>query len=175
VPSRALRRLLAVLVAGAVPLATTACEGDAGSTTTEPVPLVIGADAYVTVISRFLPPSLDPESAPVVYVVPASGGALPLDMQVAVIESLAPNYDIRFVDQVDAALDAASSEEPPRDEGTLIGLGRIKPEPPHQVRVETYRGRDRVSGHLLTLRNDGGTWVVGDAETVTPEVLVGDG
>ncbi len=169
------RRLLAVVIAGAVSLAATACDGDTGSTTSEPGSPVVGVDAYVTVIARFLPPSLDPESLPVVYVVPASGDALPIEIQVGVIEALAQGYDIRFVDVVDAALDAASTEESPRDEGTLIGLGRIKPDPPHQVRVELYRGRDRVSGHLVTLRNDGGVWVIGDSETVTPEVLVGDG
>jgi hypothetical protein len=170
-------RRLTTVAALAIALAAVvaACDGDGGSPTSEPPPVEIGADAYVTVIARFLPPSLDPESLPVVYVVPVSGDALPLETQVAVIEALAAGHDVRFVDQVDAALDAASSEEPPRDEGTLIGLGRIQPEPPHQVRVELYRGRDRVSGHLLTLRNESGAWVVADAETVTPEVLVGDG
>lgn len=176
VTPRPLRRRLAVLAAASLAVVAPACDGGAdGSVSTNPAAVEIDASAYVTVIARFLPPSLDPESRPVVYVVPVSGDALPLETQVAVIEALAAGHDIRFVDQVDAALDAESSEEPPRDEGTLIGLGRITPEPPHQVRVELYRGRDRVSGHLLTLRNDGGAWVVADAETVTPEVLVGDG
>lgn len=170
---RRVRRLLAV---AALTVTVSACDdGGGGSTVSDPERTEIGADAYVTVIARFLPPSLDPEAPPVVYVVPVSGDALPLETQVAVIEALARSYDVRFVDQVDAALDVESSEEPPRDEGTLIGLGRIRPEPPHQVRVELYRGRDRVSGHLLTMRNESGTWVVADAETVTPEVLVGDG
>jgi hypothetical protein len=174
VTSRPIRRLL-LAVAGSMALTAAACDSGGVSPPTQPPPIEIGADAYVTVITRFLPPSLNPESLPVVYVVPVSGDALSLETQVAVIETLAQGYDIRFVDQPTAALDGASDGEPPRDAGTLIGLGRIAPDPPHQVRVELYRGRDRVNGHLLTLRNEGGVWVVADAETVTPEVLVGDG
>lgn len=152
-----------------------ACAGDGSAATTEAVPLEIGGDAYVTVIARFLPPSLVDDVRPVVYVVPVSGESLPLDTQVSVIESLAETYDVRFLDDPAAAVEDDAAEQPPRDEATLIGLGTISGEPPHTVRVELYRGRDRVSGHLLTLRNEGGAWVVSDTETVTPEVLVGDG
>lgn len=42
------------------------------------------------------------------------------------------------------------------------------------VRVELYRGVDRVDGRLLTVRNEGDTWVVIESETVEPEVLVAD-
>ena len=57
----------------------------------------------------------------------------------------------------------------------LLGLGRIAPEPPHTIRVERYEGSDQVEGHLLTLEQRADAWVVADEETVTPEVLIGDG
>lgn len=172
-PPRRRWRALGLLMA--VAIAVTACDGEAPPDATDPQPVDIGADAYTTVILQFMSPSLEPDARPVVYVVPVSGDALALETQVSVIDALADSYDVRFVDEPDAAVDEGASDDPPRDEGTLIGLGRISALPPHNVRVELYRGRDRVSGHLLTLRKDGEEWVVIDSETVAPEVLVGEG
>ena len=169
-PARPFRSaaFVALLVVGA------ACGGDEPPTPTEPEPVEFGAEVYAMVIERFLP-APDPETATVVYVVPVSGDPLGLDLQVAVIDTLSDGYDVRFVDEVEAAVDDGSSDEPPRDEGMLLGLGRIAAEPPHTVRVERYEGSDQVDGHLLTLEQRGAGWVVADDETVTPEVLVDDG
>jgi hypothetical protein len=133
-----------------------------------------GAAAYAMVIARFLPPAIDPDERPVAYVVPVNGEALALDVQVAVIDALSEVGDVRFVDDVGAAVDEESSDLPPRDEGTLVGLGRFSADAPYTVRVELYRGRDRVDGRLLTVRSEDGNWVVIDSETVAPEVLVAD-
>jgi hypothetical protein len=150
------------------------CTDDEPPPPARPEPVEFGAEVYTMVIERFLPPP-DPDAAPVVYVVPVNGDPLGLDLQVAVIDALSDGYDVRFVDEVAAAVDDGSSDEPPRDEGMLIGLGRIASEPPHTIRVERYEDSDRVDGHLLTLEQRAGTWVVADEETVTPEVLIGDG
>lgn len=166
--------LVALVAVVALTVATAACDGDDPPTTTEPAPVEFGAEVYTMVIERFLP-APDPDAAPVVYVVPVNGDPLGLDLQVAVIDALSEGYDVRFVDEVEAAVDDGSSDEPPRDEGMLLGLGRIAPEPPHTIRVERYEGSDQVEGHLLTLEQRADAWVVADEETVTPEVLIGDG
>lgn len=161
------RWVVAVLAAVLCPLA--ACSQD------DPVAEPPGVPAYATVIARFLPPAVDPDSLPVVYVVPVSGESLAIETQVGVIETLAEQADVRFLDDVTAAVDEESSDQPPLDEATLIGLGTFSAEPPYTIRVELYRGRDRIDGRLLTIRREDEGWVVIDAETVTPEVLVGDG
>lgn len=161
-------RWIAVLLA-ALLWSAPACGDD------EPDAVPPGAEAYAMVIRRFLPPALDDDSLPVVYVTPVNGEALALELQVAVIEALADVGDVRFVDDAGAAVDEDSSDQPPRDEGTLVGLGRFSAEAPYTVRVELYRGLDRVDGRLLTVRNTDGNWIVIGSETVTPEVLVGDG
>lgn len=158
---------MAVVVA--ILCVVTACGGD------EPAAEPPGAAAYAMVIARFLPPALGDDALPVVFVVPVNGESLALDTQVTVIDTLAEQADVRFVDDVEAAVDEESSDQPPHDAGTLVGLGRFSAEPPYTVRVELYRGVDRVEGRLLTVRNDDGSWVVIASETVTPEVLVGDG
>lgn len=152
-----------------------ACGGGGTPGPTDPAPVDVPAEAYATVVERYLsPPDVEDERT-VVYVVPVSGDALSLDTQVAVVNELAELYDVRFVDDVDAAVDDDSTDVPPRDEGMLIGLGRISADPPHTVRVELYRERDRVTGHLLTLDHDAGDhWVVVGDESVAPEVLIGD-
>jgi hypothetical protein len=180
------RRLAAVGVVAVAPLVGGACEGDdAGPTppTTPPSasapddvePVEFGADVYVLVISRFLPEPVEPDVRPVVYVTPVSGDPLDLDTQVAVIDALADTHDVRFVDEPAAAVDDGDTADAPRDEGTLIGVGRISALPPHRVRVERYEDRDRVSANLLTLGPTADGWTVVTSEQVTPEVLGGDG
>lgn len=162
-------RRLVVVVLTAVLCPLVACSED------EPAAEPPGVPAYAMVIARFLPPALDPDDRPVMYVVPVNGESLALETQVGVIERLAEQADVRFVDDPAAALDEESSDQPPRDEGTLVGLGRFSAEPPYTIRVELYRGRDRIEGRLLTVRSEQDGWVVIDAEVVAPEVLVGDG
>lgn len=172
VRSAGCRIAIAVLMTVVTAALGVAC-GDSADPTSDP-PEPPGAAAYAVVIARFLPPALDPDELPVVYVVPVNGEALALDVQVDVIDRLAEVSDVRFVDDVRAAVDEDSSDLPPRDHGTLVGLGRFSADGPYTVRVELYRGLDRVDGRLITVRNEDGNWVVIDAETVTPEVLVGD-
>lgn len=166
---RAATAVLMTVMAAALGVAC----GDTADPASDP-PEPPGAAAYAMVIARFLPPAPDPDELPVVYVVPVNGEALALDVQVEVIETLAEVGDVRFVDDVGAAVDEDSSDQPPRDEGMLVGLGRFSATAPYMVRVELYRGVDRVDGRLLTVRNEGDTWVVIESETVEPEVLVAD-
>ena len=145
------------------------CSGD-----DPPARADIDATTYVAAIEGFLPPAVDPEGRPVVYVVPVADESLALDTQVAVIDALAETHDVRFVDSADAAVDEGSDDEPARDGGMLLGVGRVAAEPPHTIRVEVYRDRDQVEAHLMTMSVRGDRWVVVDDEPVEPEVLVGE-
>lgn len=167
VDGRAAHRWRRLLVAAAATLAVTACTGgeDAGP---------VGAEGYSTVIAGFLPAVPADGSRPVVYVARLGEEPFALEDQVAMIASVEASHDLRFVDDVDAAVDDEDSDAPPRDDGLLIGVGTISAAVPHVVRVEVYNAAGDIEAHkvTLTVRND--VWRVDTSEPIDPEVLVGD-
>lgn len=160
------------MLAATAAMAVAAC-GSAGADDGDGI---IGAGAYEAVLAEFLPePPVDEDAErPIVYVAHLSDEPLSLDMQVAIIESLAGTHDVRFVDDARAAVDDADEDAPPRDDGLLLGIGTIPSSPPHTVRVEVYTGADQVEAHRLTLVERGSVWRVETSEPVDPEGLVGD-
>lgn len=134
----------------------------------------VGVDGYSTVIDGFLPVAPADGSRPVVYVARLGDEPFALEDQVAMIESVEASHDLRFVDDVEAAVDDEDTDAPPRDDGLLIGIGTISVAVPHVVRVEVYTAAGDVAAHKVTLsvRND--VWRVDTSEPVDPEVLVGD-
>lgn len=135
----------------------------------------VGADAYMAVISEFLPPVPSDGSRPVVYVVGLGENPFALEDQVAMIEAVEESHDLRFVDDVTAAIDDEDADAPPRDGGVLLGVGTISATVPHVVRVEVYAAADPVDAHKVTLTIRDDVWRVDSTEPVDPEVLVGDG
>ncbi len=136
----------------------------------------IGGAAYIAAVEPFLPSPPHPPPANernVVFVVPLDGRALPLEVQIEVVGAFADNYDIRFVDDVAAALDERGAHRPPQEGGLLIGLGPVTTGPPHTTRIELYWSDDAVEGHLVTLAPTDVGWQVTSDEPVTPETLAG--
>jgi len=107
----------------------------------------------------------------VVFVVPLDGNALPLGVQIEIVGAFADEYDVRFVDDMDAAIDERSDGHPPQEGGLLVGMGPVTAEPPHTTRVELYWSADLVEGHLLTLAMADDGWRVTGDEQVVPESL----
>lgn len=136
--------------------------------------IAIDATTYVAAIDPFLPPNTDPDARPVVYIVPVGDAALPLGTQVAVIDAFAELHDVRFVDSDDAAVEADTEGQPPRDDGMLLGVGTVSESAPHVLRVEIYAGHDEVEARRVTVAVRGDRWVVVEIEPVEPEVLVGE-
>ena len=167
VDGRETRRWRRYLIVAAAALAASSCGG-----TDEATP--IGADGYSTVIDGFLPPVPDDGSRPVVYVARLGDEPFPLEDQIAMIETVEESHDLRFVDDVDAAVDDEDSDAPPRDDGLLIGIGTISVTVPHVVRVEVYNAAGDIDARKVTLsvRND--VWRVDTSEPIDAEVLVGD-
>ncbi len=135
----------------------------------------LGGGAYVAALRPFLPPPPAPvprdQKRDVVFVVPLDGDALPLEVQIEVVGAFADGYDVRFVDDIDAAIDEQDAHRPPQEGGLLVGVGPVTADPPHTVRIELYWNDDLVEGHQLTLaRSDDGWEVTGD-EPVTAEAL----
>lgn len=165
----AVRRRVALALAGVLAFAVGACGGD-----DDPRPVAVDASTYVAAIDEYLPPSADPEDRPVVFIVPVADESLALETQVAVIDALAETHDVRFVDDPAAAVDAGVEGEPAREGGTLLGVGVVTETEPHTIRVEVYREREEVDAHLVTVAVRGERWVAIDDVPVEPEVLVGD-
>ncbi len=139
-------------------------------------PTEIGVEAYSLVIAEFLPDGAveDDDEKPVVYVARLGDEIFELDDQVAMIDELEQSHDLRFVDSVDAALDAEDEDATPRDDGLLLGIGTVAPTAPHLVRVEVYAGSRDANAFLLTLEPGADRWRIETSEPVEPEVLVGD-
>lgn len=134
----------------------------------------VDAGTYAAVIARFVPAAPTSEPIPVAFVTAAGDEALALDDQVAVIDALAETHDVRFVDDPVDAFDPDLADAPPRDNGVLIGVGKISGESPHTVRVEVYSAADRIIAQLVTLSWRDESWQIDSVELVEPEVLVGD-
>ena len=135
----------------------------------------VGADAYTVVIDEFLPPVPSDGSRPVVFVARLGEEPFALEDQVAMIAAVEESFDLRFVDDIDAAVDNEDSDAPTREDGLLLGIGTISTAVPHVVRVEVYRAAGMVDAHTVTLTVRDDVWRVDTSEPVEPEVLVGDG
>ena len=154
-------------------LAVTVAAG-CGSSSPPDVTDQIVATTYTAVISRFVPPPIDPDDIRVVYVAGVGATELSLEDQVSVIDGYAATHEVRFVDDAAAAIDDDLPGSPPRDDGVLIGIGKISSEPPYTMRVEVYTDANRIDAQLVTVVRRQGDWVVESVEPVEPEALVGD-
>lgn len=130
------------------------------------------ADAYGAALATLLdePPPDDGERT-VVFVVPLDDG-VDIDTQASVIDRFAEAYDVRFVDDLAAAVLADDPSRPPRDDGMVIGMGAITVEPPHRVRLERYRSGGDVQATRVTLERSDDGWGVTMTEPVPAEGLV---
>jgi hypothetical protein len=159
-----------LVLAAAVVLGVIAGCGDDDDAIAFPEP---DASAYAAALAPFLPIA-DPEEQPNVFVAPFEE-TLALEEQVAIIDLIGEGYDLKFVDDAAAAVDTDPVGRPVRDDGLLIVLGTIPPEPPYVVRVEQYRREDDVSAQLVTLVWRTGHWDVAHEERVQPEAVIVDG
>ncbi len=134
----------------------------------------VAAAGYMAVIDDFLPPVPADGTRPLVYVARLGDEPFALEDQVEMIAHVGEAYDLRFVDDVAAAVDDEDVEAPPRDDGLLLGIGTITSTVPHTVRVEVYTAAGSVDAQKLTLSVRDDVWQVDAREPIDAEVLVGD-
>ena len=156
-----------LLFAAVLSLLAAACGG--GDDPPVPAP---DASAYAAALMPFLPRA-DPEDHPKVFVAPLDG-PLSLEEQVAVIETVGEGYDLSFVDDASAAVEADTDGRPVLDDGVLLIVGTIPAAPPYVTRVETYRRESEQSASLVTLVWRTDHWEVATEEPVEPEVVILD-
>lgn len=135
-----------------------------------------GAATYEVAIAEVLgrpdEPGADPptDPLPVVYLVPLDD-AMGIDDQASVIDFFATSHDVRFVDDLAAAIDVETPGSPPRDAATVLAVGAVDPHPPHLLRIEQYHTAADIDATLLTLAYVVDRWVVTAAESVPAEAL----
>ncbi|MEO6654049.1 MAG: hypothetical protein ABIP17_15485 [Ilumatobacteraceae bacterium] len=151
-------------------LAGCSAQGETSPTSVDQ-PSVVDASAYAAVLTPFLP-APDGDERPVVWITQLGTEPISLSDQVDMIAELAATHDLRFVDDPDAAVD--DQEGDLRDGGLLLGIGTIRHESPHTVRVEVYSHRRRVRAELLTMSVGDDGWRIDGREVVDPEDLVLD-
>lgn len=157
-------------VLGAMTSAIVCCSA-CGSPSGDDAP---AASAIYSAVFRHLdlPAGVDGEPA-IVYVVERNEQPLSLEEQVDVIHELEDEYDVLFVDAIEAVADIADdgSFAPPPD-GPLVAIGPPKGDDDFLiVRAELMTSADMTDAWQLSLRGDDDVRVVDAAET-DPELLV---
>lgn len=103
----------------------------------------------------------DDGEAPVVFIETLGSDAIALETQVEVVAQLAETYEIRFIDDLDEAVEIDVEGWPVRSNSLLIGLGPIQVDDETEVRGEVYLRADDVRAfrYSLEARSDD-TWTL---------------
>lgn len=108
---------------------------------------------------------------PVVFIESLGSDAIALETQVEVIAKLAETYEIRFIDDLDEAVEVDVDGWPVRSNSLLIGLGPVQADEETEVRGELYLRTDEIRAYrysLVSLADDGWT-MAGPPEEAEPE------
>lgn len=113
------------------------------------------------------------EELPVLFIEAFGADEIPLPVQVDVVAGLVEEYEVRFIDQRDEAVEIDLPGSPVRPGSLFIGLGDIDVDGTAEVHSELYMRTDDVRGFSYTLMEAGdGVWrVVGRPITIEPEGL----
>jgi hypothetical protein len=153
------------LAAGPLLGLTSCSDDDHGPTTVEP------DEVYVSVIRWELErrhedaggstPTTISDELPIVYVAAADGSDIAANVQARVAEAIVDEATVRFADSRDEALDLDVDNEPVRDDGVLLSIAPVEPDPAQRrtTEVVVYRSLDDHQTWLLTVdaADDGGT------------------
>lgn len=115
----------------------------------------------------------DSEDLPVLFIEAFDAEGIDLPVQVEVVGGFVDQYEIRFIDDRDEALDIDLEGMPVRANSLLIGVGPIVVDGDVTVRGELYSTEDAVSAHRYTLAGRNTRWsLVGAPEEIEPEGFV---
>lgn len=110
---------------------------------------------------------------PVLFIEAFGADGIDLQVQVEVVGSFIEQYEIRFIDVRDEAIQVDLAGLPVRVNSLLIGLGPIVLDGIVNVRSELYLSEDALSAYRYTLTGSDDNWlIVGDPEEIEPEGFV---
>jgi len=148
-----------------------ACDSAGTGTTT-----VSTADAYVAAIRWYVdsvpvaPPTVTTDSVDdgptLVYIAPADGNPIDASAQASVVSALADMSDsieVRFADVRDDAIDLETENEPVKEGGALLLVGKVaEGTPPVEVSIEVYHDIEHDESFQMRIVRSGS-----DGYTVT--------
>ena len=111
----------------------------------------------------------DEETKPVVYVSPfPNDKPIPLDVQVSVVDSVADNAVVRFVDKEEQAINKDSDNQSVIDEGVLVRIGPV-PEQGTTVTVpaELYHDENTIMPTEFKVTEGPNGWVATQQSTAS--------
>ena len=164
------RVLLALLIIAT--LGVSACTDDGATVVTPEDPNArltgIYAATIRTVVTYEHPEfTTDEPIEPVVFVSPREGVEIGVDVQAGVVAALDGWATIRFIDEIDEAIEPGEPDGEVRDGGMLIGLGAVSEGTASvQVGADRYERADEMTVFDLMVQRRSGTWAV----TGTPAV-----
>ena len=159
-----IRRLVAFLVVGATTLTVSSCGDDSSGKDTSSRE----SDVYAAIVTSVAAAETADESTPIVYVAPLGNEKpIPLNVQVAVVDSVADAAVLRFVDKADQAINQDDDTEPVIDDAVLVRLGAV-PESGASVNVpgQLYRTKADAEPVVYVVNETANGWVV--ASTKAP-------
>lgn len=155
----------------AIVAATSLC----GVACTEPSPSETREAAVYEELIRWVIATAQPgdgDGPPRLFVESVTDSEIPLEVQVETISRLGDDADLRFIDDREEAV-ADDEMATVDDEGLLVGLGAVPPDPPVVVRLEIYRSVEDTVAYLVELTGSGEQWrISGTPEPVIVEDLV---
>jgi hypothetical protein len=119
-----LRRWVALLLVGAAVLTVSSCGDDGGSRSDSSSR---ESDVYAAIVRAVAADEPQEEGQkPIVYVTPfPNDKAIPLDVQVSVVDSIADDVVVRFVDDEDQAINKDAEDQPVIDDAVLVRVGPV--------------------------------------------------
>lgn len=110
---------------------------------------------------------------PVLFIEAFDADGIDLQVQVEVVGSFIQQYEIRFVDDRDEAVELDLDGLPVRVNSLLIGLGPIVLDGPVNVRSELYLSKEVLSAYRYTLAGSDDSWLIVEAPLeIEPEGFV---
>ena len=126
------------------------------------------SDVYAAILTTVAAEEPPADETPILYVAPLGNEkAIPLDVQVSVVDAMAKLATVRFVDDADQAIDQEADGAPVIDDALLVRLGAVPPDGT-TVRVpgELYRTETDTSPVEYEVSETANGWVV--KSTATP-------
>jgi hypothetical protein len=115
----------------------------------------------------------DSEDLPLLFIESFGADGIGLEVQVEVVASFIEQYEIRFIDDREEAIEIDLPGLPVRPNSLFLGLGPIVLDGTADIRSERYLSTDAISAYRYSLAGRGASWsIVGAPEEIEPEGFV---
>jgi hypothetical protein len=160
------RSLVAAWCVVALAVGATACVDDEPSAGQDPTERLV--EIYSVVVTEIVAdaPAVAPEEGEeekkrTVFLQSSDETEINAEVQVGVVNELDEWANVRFIDDMEEAVDLEADGAPVRDAGILIGLGEVSDgEVSAMLTADSYLSDTDVAVYEVSVRRQGGEWAV---------------